>query len=96
MYNINENDEKLWELVQKNETDYLIYKRICELVPNSFVFASQDWFDIEIDADENGKLMEYLNKKVLTKFLSSRQDRIMSGELGNLYLTLRVFQVNFF
>ena len=75
-------------LVQKNETDYLIYKWICELVPSRFVVSSQNWFDDEIDADENGKLVEDLNKKVLTKFLRSRQDRKINGELGNLYLTL--------
>ena len=55
VYNINENGEKLCALIQKNETNYLIYKQICELAQNSF--------DVEIDADENGKLVENLNKK---------------------------------
>ena len=40
--------------------------------------------------------MENFNKKVLTKFLGSGQDRKISSELRNLYLTLRVFEVNFF
>ena len=62
MYNVNKNDEKLCALVQKNETDYLIYKRICEFALNSFIVSSQNWFDAEIDADENGKLVEDLNK----------------------------------
>ena len=53
------------------------------------------WFDVEIDAVENGKLVEELNKKVLAKFLRNRQYRKISGELGNLYLTLKVFKVNF-
>ena len=83
-------------LVQKNETDYLIYEGICKPVPSRFVVSSQNWFDVETDADENGKLVEDLNKKVLTKFSRSRQDRKISGELGNLYLTLRVFKVYFF
>ena len=95
MYNINKNDERLCALVQKNETDYLIQKRICELGPNSFIVSSQNWFDVEIDAVENGKLVEKLNKKVLTKFLRNRQYRKINGELGNLYLTLKVFKVNF-
>ena len=96
MYNINENDEKLCALLQKNETNYLIYKRICELVPNSFVLSSQNWFDVEIDADENGKLVEDLNKKVVTKFLRSMQDRKISCELENLYLLIEYLKLIFF
>ena len=96
VYNINENGKKLCALIQENETNYLIYKQICELARNSFVVSYQNWFDVEIDADENGKLVENLNKKVLTKFLRSGQDRKISSELRNLYLTLRVFKVNFF
>ena len=40
MYNINENGKKLCAFFQKNETNYLIYKQICELAQNSFVVSS--------------------------------------------------------
>ena len=95
MYNIIKNDERLCALVQQNKADYLIQKQICELGPNSFIVSSQNWFDVEIGAVENGKLVVELNKKVLTKFLRNRQYRKISGELGNLHLTLKVFKVNF-
>ena len=36
MCNISKNHGKLCGLVEKNETDYLIYKQICELAPNLF------------------------------------------------------------
>ena len=62
MYNVNKNYERLCALVQKNETDCLIYMWIGELALNSFIVSSQNWFDVEIDADENGKLVEDLNK----------------------------------
>ena len=40
---IKESDEKLCALVQRNETDYLIYKQICERALNSLVLSSQNF-----------------------------------------------------
>ena len=41
---IKESDEKLCALVQRNETDYLIYKQICERALNSLVLSSQNFW----------------------------------------------------
>ena len=49
MYDIKEKDETLCKLVEERETDYYIFKKICELAKNSFVVTYQKWFDVEID-----------------------------------------------
>ena len=63
MYGIDEKDEILNSLVQQNAKDYYTYKRICELAVESSVVSSEKWFYVEIDAEQNQKL--------LTKLLSN-------------------------
>lgn len=55
MYGI---DEKM-----NNAKDYYTYKRIFELALESSVASSEKWFYVEIDAEQN--------RKLLAKFLSS-------------------------
>ena len=38
--------------------NYYIYKKICELATNSFVITSENWFDVETDAEQNEKLLK--------------------------------------
>ena len=38
--------------------NYYIYKKICELTTNSFVITSENWFDVETDAEQNEKLLK--------------------------------------
>ena len=33
--------------------NYYIYKKIYELATNSFVITSENWFDVETDAEQN-------------------------------------------
>ena len=49
MHDINQKDEKLCKLLEERETDYFIFKVICELAKNSFVVMYERWFDVEID-----------------------------------------------
>ena len=63
MYGVDEKDEILNSLVQQNAKDYYTYKRICELAVESSVVSSEKWFYVEIDAEQNQKL--------LTKLLSN-------------------------
>ena len=63
MYGIDEKDEILNSLVQQNAKDYYTYKTICELAVESSVVSSEKWFYVEIDAEQNQKL--------LTKLLSN-------------------------
>ena len=95
LYNINEKDEKLCLLVQINERDYYIYKRICNLVLNSFVVSSEKWFDVDIDAQQNERLLKHFTTKLFRKFLRSRREEKEVGhgyELGKLYIIMRVFK----
>ena len=57
MYGIDEKDEILNSLVQQNAKDYYTYKRICELAVESSVVSSEKWFYVEIDAEQNQKLL---------------------------------------
>ena len=36
---------------------YFIFKRICEIAVNSFAVSHAKWFDVEIDAEQNEKLI---------------------------------------
>ena len=49
------NDEKIKSLIERNhrKRNYFICKRICELATNSFVVSYENWFDVEIDAEQN-------------------------------------------
>ena len=49
------NDEKIKSLIERNhgKRNYYICKRICELATNSFVVSYENWFDVEIDAEQN-------------------------------------------
>ena len=54
MYDSNEKDEKIYKLVEERETDYYIFKRICELAKNSYV-TNERWFDVKIDINVKKK-----------------------------------------
>lgn len=75
--------------------NYYIYKRICELETNSFVVSYENWFDIEIDAEQNENLLKDLASKLYTKILKSRRVEQNIGhyyKMGNLYRTIRVYR----
>ena len=88
MYDSNEKDEKICKLVEERETDYYIFKRICELAKNSYV-TNERWFDVKIDINvkKNNRLFYDLSSKLTIKlirilnivllgfsFLSSKKD----------------------
>ena len=75
IYGINEKDENLNLLIERDhgKKEYCIYKRICELAVKSFVVTSKKWFDKEIDAEQNERLLKDITTKFLTKSLKSRQ-----------------------
>ena len=49
--------EKIIERDYKKQ-NYDIYKKIYELATNSFVITSENWFDVETDAEQNEKLLK--------------------------------------
>ena len=58
-------DEIKTFLVETMNTKFYLYKRLCELVPNSRVTEERCWFIVEIDAEENRKLLDNIGKNFL-------------------------------
>ena len=58
-------DEIKTFLVESMNTKFYLYKRVCELVPNSRVTEERCWFIVEIDAEENRKLLDNIGKNFL-------------------------------
>ena len=58
-YGINEKDEELRKLIERDHgmKQYFIFKRICEIAVNSFAVSHAKWFDVEINAEQNEKLI---------------------------------------
>ena len=58
-YGINEKDEELRKLIERDHgmKQYFIFKRICEIAVNSFAVSHAKWFDVEIDTEQNEKLI---------------------------------------
>ena len=65
------NDEKLKSPLERNhgKRNYYICKRICELATNSFVVSYENWFGVEIDAEQNENLLKDLTSKFYAKIL---------------------------
>ena len=65
--------QKSWEIMWFGWKKWnKLFKLQANLWTCTKLISSQNWFDIEIDADENGNLVEDLTKKVQTKFLRSK------------------------
>ena len=75
MHDIDEKDETLNSLVQQNAKDYYINKRICELALESFVVSSKKQFDVEIEAEQNQKLLKDKIVNKIAKKLAGRKKR---------------------
>ena len=75
MHDIDEKDETLNSLVQQNAKDYYINKRIYELALESFVVSSKKQFDVEIDAEQNQKLLKDKIVNKIAKKLTGRKKR---------------------
>ena len=74
---------------------YLLYKRLCEWVPNSRVTEGKCLFVVEIDAEENRGLVEDLEKNFLMKVVGSTRTKYKKGshtEVENLFLKIKVFK----
>ena len=84
------NDEKLKSPLELShgKRNYYICKRICELATNSFVVSYENWFGIEIGAEQNENLLKDLTSKFYAKILKSRRVEETIGhhyKIGNLY-----------
>ena len=70
---------------------YFIFKRICKIAANSFVVSHAKWFDVEIDAEQNGKLIKDITTNLITQ---SRRSRRVETKLEHVCIdmTIRVFK----
>ena len=74
---------------------YFIFKRICKIVANGFVVSHAKWFDVEIDAEQNGKLIKDITTNLITQIRRSRRAETKlehEYKLSKLYKTIRVFK----
>ena len=83
--------EKL--VVESSNTNFCLDKRLCELAPNSRVITKKCAFIVEIDAEENRKLVDNMQRifiiNVLKKTTADKKRR-RHTEVGNLFLKIKV------
>ena len=88
------NFEELEQVIEKK--DYCIYQKLCELVNSCrIVDATNDWFIVEIDVEENNHLVEDLNRKFFIMQINQRAEKKIGHGyiLGNLFV---MFNVHYF
>ena len=56
-YKIDENDQNFWWLCLNEVSNYLTFKRICELAKHCCDIANERGFDIRVDIKENKNLV---------------------------------------
>ena len=74
---------------------YHIYKRLCELAPNSRVIDNKYGFVVEIDSEENRDLVDDLQKLFFVKVLkrATADTKVRNHVVvGNLFIKLKIFK----
>ena len=85
--------EKL--VVESSNTKFYLYKRLCELAPKSWVTNEKCAFIVEIDAEENRKLVDDMQRIFIIKVLNrttADKKRGRHTEVGNLFLKIKIFK----
>ena len=88
-----EDIKQLAAVVRK--TKYHIYKRLCELAPNSQVIDNKYGFVVEIDYEENRDLVDNPQKLFFVKLLKKATADTEVGNhtlVGNLLKKLKMFK----
>ena len=91
MEHLEEEIEKL--VMECSNTKFYLYKRLCELAPNSRVTNEKCAFIVEIDAEENRKLVDNMQRISIIKVLKTTtadKKRERHREVGNLFLKIKV------
>ena len=62
MYGIDGKDKTLCYLVERHpgQTQYFVFRRMCEPATNSNFITGEKWFDVEIDSEQNENLLKAL------------------------------------
>ena len=85
-------------VVESSNTKFYLYKPLYKLAPNSQVTNEKCAFIVEIDAKENRKSVDKMQRifiiKVLKRTTADKQQkkRRCHTEVGNLFLKIKVFK----
>ena len=82
-------------VVKSSNTKFYLYKHLSKLVPNSQMANTKCAFVVEIDAEENRKLVDNIQKTFLINVLkrtTADKKRGRHTEVGNLILKIKVFK----
>ena len=90
-YKIDENDQAFPWLCLNEVSNYLTFKRICELAKHCCVIANERGFDIRVDIKENKNLVNDIRSWLLTRKL---EDRVgdMCGTTENISM-FRIYKL---
>ena len=96
-HEINKKDEELCKLIERDHGMrlYYIFKRICEIVINSFVVIYKKWLDVEIDLEQNEQLVKGITTNLMTQKIGTRRVKTKKRHgytLSNLCMTIQVFK----
>ena len=74
-YGINEKDEELRKLIERDHGIrlYYVFKRICEIEVNSFVVTYEKWFAVEIDLEQNEQLVKDMTTSLMMQKIGTRR-----------------------
>ena len=97
MYRIDAEDKTLRYVVERyhGQTQYFVFRRICELAINSMIITGEKWFHVESDSEQNENSLKALTVNFITKNFGSKRIAIKKGhgyKLSNLYKKLRVIR----
>ena len=96
-YGINTKDEELHKLIERDHgtRQYFIFKRIFKIAVNGFAVSHAKWFDVEIDAEQNEKVIIDITTNLITQVRGSRkvETKHRCGcKLSNWFITICVFK----
>ena len=96
-YGINEKDEELRKLIERDHgmRQFFIFKRICEIAVNNFVVSQAKWYHVEIDTEQNEKLIIDITTNLITQVRGNREvetKRRSGYKLSSQFITIRVFK----
>ena len=74
MYGIDAEDKTLRYLIERHhgQTQYFVFRRICELAVNSNIITSEKWFDVESNSEQNENLSKALKTNFITRNFGSK------------------------
>ena len=87
--------EKLLVESAKTKTKFYLYKKLCELAPNSLVTKEASSFIIEIDSEKNRNLVDDIQRTFLIRVLKrtrTNKQKKCHMKVGNVFLKIKVFK----